>query len=174
MLTMGFQQLLERISNSQAFKDFKEEHPSATLCAGFFGIDFMGNDNKQTLDYRIANKVFTFSLNDKEQIRVEQDKLMELPNTPQLTTLENPGEVVSDIEDLKGIVGMASLEQGIHNKIHKIIAVLQNDPQNQEKKIWNLTCMLESLIILHIIVNPLNGEIIKFEKKSMMDLIKKK
>jgi len=34
--------------------------------------------------------------------------------------------------------------------------------------------MLEGLIILHIMIDSETGEVIKFERKSMMDLIRKK
>ena len=58
--------------------------------------------------------------------------------------------------------------------MHKIIAVLQiHEHEGEERQIWNLTCMLEGLQILHILVDSDSGDIIKFEKKSMMDFIKK-
>jgi hypothetical protein len=46
--------------------------------------------------------------------------------------------------------------------------------KHEGKQIWNITGMLDGLIILHILINADTGEIDKFERKSMMDLIKKK
>jgi|TARA_B100001971_G_C18135416_1_gene507302 hypothetical protein len=171
---MNFKPLLQKIESSEAFKNFKTQYPEAELCAGFFIIDYMANDSKQTLDYKINNKVFTLSLDNNEEIVIQEDKLIDIPGRPKLSKINNPEEINTDLDELKGIVGTKALDQGISNKFHKIIAVLQSNPNNQEEKIWNLTCMLEGLAILHVIINPTSGEITKFEKKSMMDMIKRK
>ena len=86
--------------------------------------------------------------------------------------LEKINPVVNvDLDELKSISGIKALDEGISARFSKIIAVLQ---KHEGKQIWNLTCMLEGLIILHVLIDSENGEIIKFERKSMMDLIRKK
>jgi len=178
---MNFKQLLQTIQESQAFQSFKQQHPDAELVAGFFILDFMSNDKKQTLDYKTENNVFTFSLNKTNEITIQEDKLLEFqdkPDLPKLTPLTNT-DIKVEVDELKGIAGIQALDNGIQAKFHKIIAVLQNykdstTPDNQSPLVWNLTCMLEQLIILHILIHANSGKVLKFERKSMMDFVKKK
>ena len=168
-----FKQTLEKIENSKVFKNFKEKHPNAELCAGFFIIDFLSNDNKKSIDYKTENKIFTFDLNKNDEIFINEDKLIDNADYPKLMPIKPEAKI--EINDLKGIVGIETLERGISAKIHKIVAVLQMHKEaDEEKQIWNLTCMLENLIILHILVDAETGKVIKFERKSMMDMIRKK
>ena len=171
---MNFKPLLQKIQSSEAFRIFKSNHPTAELCAGFFIMDFMANESKQTLDYKIDNKGFTLSLDENEEITIQEDELMDILGRPKLSKINNPEEINTDLDELKGLAGSEALDQGVHNKFHKIIAVLQNNPEDQNEKIWNLTCMLDGLMILHILIDPKTSKILKFEKKSMMDMIKKK
>jgi hypothetical protein len=105
---------------------------------------------------------------------VQEDKLITDSNSQKLDKIIP--EIKIDIEELKNISEKKANEKGIKAKFNKIIAILQNyKPENKEKiLVWNLTCMLENLIILHIILNSKTEEIIKFERKSFMDLIRKK
>jgi hypothetical protein len=166
---MNFKQTLEKIQNSTVFKNFKNKHSDAVFCAGFFILDFIGNDNKKTLDYKIGERIFTFTLNDGDEITMLEDKLIKSNKHPGLEKLEP--EVKIELDELKSIAGTRALDEGISGKFHKIIAVLQ---KLKDKPVWNLTCLLEHLIILNVIIDSNNGEILKFERKSMMDLIRKK
>lgn len=166
---MQFNTILQKIESCSQFKDFKEEYPEAELCAGFFVIDFLGNDNKNSLDYKIGEKVFTFDINDHDEIFKKEDKLLDIPDKPKLSKIKPETKI--EVDELKGLVGIQSLENGISAKMHKLIAVLQN---HEGKLIWNLTCMLEGLIILHILIDSESGETTKFERRSMMDLVKKR
>ena len=77
----------------------------------------------------------------------------------------------------KSYAGVQALDNGINSKLSKIIAVLQKfkkEGEDNPRQIWNLTCMLEGLIILNILIDANLGEVIKFERKSIMDLVKKK
>lgn len=169
---MIFQQTFEKITTSDLFKNFKENHPDAQLCAGFFILDFLSNDTKKSLDYKIDDKIFTFDLNDKDEIYIKEDKLMDLPDTPKLKEIKPETKV--EVDGLKGLAGMQALEHGISAKFHKIIAVLQvTNIDGVEKQVWNLTCMLDQLIILNILIDSETGQILKFDRKSMMDMIKK-
>lgn len=177
---MNFTQLLKTIQESQVFQNFKQQHPEAELVAGFFILDFMSNDNKKTLDYKTENNIFTFSLNKNNEITIQEDKLLEFqdkPNLPKLTPLTNT-DIKIEVDELKGIAGIQTLDNGIQAKFHKIIAVLQNhsgyETNHKPALVWNLTCMLEQLIILHILIDANSGKVLKFERKSMMDFVKKK
>ena len=170
-----FQETYNTITNSKIFQKFKQEHPNAKLSAGFFILDFLSNDTKKSLDYLDENsdKVFTFNLNNNKTT-IHQDKLInpEATNQPKLTPINpSPENLKIEVKELKGIIGLEKLEQGIQAKLHKIIAVLQN---HENKLTWNLTCILEQLIIIHALVDAKTGNIIKFERKNMMDFIKKR
>ncbi len=170
---MGFMHVLNKIESSKVFKNFKEKNPDAELCAGFFVLDFISKDTKQTLDYKLeqGKKVFTFSL-EGEDITVREDELVDAPEKHKLKKIKPSVNV--EVEELKSIAGTKKLDEGLASQMHKIIAVLQiYEHEGEEKQVWNLTCMLEGLQILHILIDSDSGDIIKFEKKSMMDFIKK-
>ena len=176
---MTLQQIHELITQSAVFKKFISEHKDAELVAGFFILDFLSNETKKTLDYKIDSCIFTFELDKNNEVVMKQDKLIEQPNLPKLEKILPSVKI--EIEELRAIAEKQAIDNNIKSKFHKIIAVLQNyKPAQQENKqedknqqIWNLTCMLEEFIILNILINSDTGEIIKFQRKSMMDFIKK-
>ena len=49
---MNFKDTLERVENSEEYKKFKEDYPDAEICVGFFILDFLSNDNKNSIDYK--------------------------------------------------------------------------------------------------------------------------
>jgi len=166
---------LKLIEESKEYEKFKQEHPNAEICAGFFIIDFFGNDNKRSIDYKCDSDIFTCSLRDDDSIKVEQDKLIELKDVklPELKTV-NP-DIKIDLDEVSSIARIKTLDEGISAKFSKIIAVLQRyDHQGKDMQVWNLTCMLEGLIIIHMLIDAQTGDIIKFERKSFMDMVKKK
>jgi hypothetical protein len=150
------------------YEDFSKEHPDAELVAGFFILDFLSHDTKDSLDYKCGEKIFTFSIDDKGKMSLNEDKLIESSERPPLTKIIPKTNV--EVDELKGIAGTKALEEGIRTKFHKIIAVLQN---HEGKQVWNLTCMLDELIILHVLIDCDSSNIIKFEKKSIMSFIRK-
>lgn len=171
---MNFKETFEKVQESKIFKDFIEKNPKAELCAGFFIIDLLSNDNKKAIDYKIQDKakIFTFDVRG-EDVLMKEDKLITDTDHPPLSKI-NP-DIKVEVEELKSIAGVKALDNGISAKFSKIIAVLQNLKKDEEnKQIWNLTCMLEGLIILNILIDANTSEIIKFERRSMMDMIKKK
>jgi len=168
---MGMKETLEILESSEEFNKFKKDHPKREMCAGFFIIDFFGNDNKRSIDFKCEDKIFTCSLRDDDSVKIQEDKLVEAKDIkfPELQEI-NP-EIKIDAEEAIGITKTRTLDEGISAKYNKAIAVLQ---KHENKQVWNLTCMLDGLIILHSLIDAETGEIIKFERKSVMDLIKKK
>lgn len=172
---MSFKETYEKITSSEVFKNFIKENPEAELVAGFFILDFISNDSKKSIDYRHKNKIYTFDLKDDGFIKMTEDELIDSPNSPPL--LKITPEVKTDLDELKGISGMEALDKGISAKFNKIIAVLQRQKRDEKEiQLWNLTCMLDGLIILNILIDAdsENGDVIKFERRSMMDMIRKK
>jgi hypothetical protein len=166
----SFKQTYETITASEKFKTFKKEHPDAELVAGFFILDFLSNDTKKSMDYLDGEEIFTFDLADDGYIKQKQDKLINPESNDKLKLTKITHNPKIEVDELKSIVGEKKLERGISAHLHKIIAVLQN---SEEKQIWNLTCMLDQLIILHVLISAETGEILKFERKSMMDFVRK-
>jgi len=166
---MKFKEVYEKIQESKIFKNFREKNPDAEFCAGFFVMDYLSNDTKSSVDYKIGEKIFTFDLTKDGDVLIKEDRLMDIPDVPKLTKIKP--EVRVELDEIKGIVGIQALDHGISAKLHKIIAVLQ---EYEGKQTWNLTCVFDQLIILHIIVDSETGKILKYERKSMMDLIRKK
>jgi len=50
---MNLKFYLEKLENSEVFKNFKKENPEAYLCSAFFIIDKSGRDNKQHFDFYV-------------------------------------------------------------------------------------------------------------------------
>ncbi len=164
-----FKQTHETITQSKIFKDFIEKNPQAELVAGFFILDFLSNDTKNSLDYKIDSKIITFSVNQNNETTLLEDKLIDAPDLPILTKISP--DIKLDLNEIPSIAQKQAEENKITAKFHKIIAVLQN---HEGKLVWNLTCMLDQLIIIHLLVDAETGESIKFERKNMMDFIKKR
>ena len=167
---MTLNQIHSTIESSAVFKKLKQENPNIELVAGFFVLDFISNDEKKTLDYKIpqTNKIFTFELDKNNEVTMKQDKLINDPNLPKLQEIQPYTK--TEVEELRAIAEKQALENNIKSRFHKIIAVLQI---HNNQQVWNLTCMLEGLIILNILINCDTGNIIKFDRKSMMDFVKK-
>ena len=166
---MTFKQTYETIISSEDFKNFKKEFSDAEFCAGFFITDFFGNDNKKSIDFKVNDKIFTFSINELGNIKMNEDELIKNTKFPILEPVSP--DLKFDLDEIEGIAKTKALDNGISAKFSKIISVLQ---KYEGKQVWNLTCMLEGLIILNIIIDGETGNIIKFERKSIMDLIRKK
>lgn len=164
---MDFINTHKTIIESPVFKNFIKENPDAELVAGFFIIDLLEDNNQRSLDYKLQQKIFTFSLNNAEEITLREDELIQS---------DKPLEKISpdikfDLDEISDIAEKEAIKNNIKNKFQKIIAVLQ---LYEGRQAWNLTCMLDSLIILNILVDSETGEIIKFDRKSMADFIVKK
>lgn len=167
---MTLAQIHSTIESSAVFKKLKQENSNIELVAGFFVLDFISNDEKKSLDYKIpqTDKIFTFELNKNNEVIMKQDKLINDPNLPKLQKIQPYTK--TEVEELRAIAEKQALENNIKSRFHKIIAVLQIHDNQQ---VWNLTCMLEGLIILNILINCETRKIIKFDRKSMMDFVKK-
>ena len=168
---MPFQKTLETINSSAIFKKFIKENPKAELVAGFFILDLLNNINQKSLDYKTpqTNKIFTFSLDKNNEVTMKEDKLIQDSNFPELQKISP--NIKIDLNEIPSIAEKTALDNNIKQKFQKIIAVLQI---HQGKQVWNLTCMLDGFVILNIIINSDTGQIMKFDRKSMADFIKKR
>ncbi len=159
---MKFEHYLKRVEDSKEFKKFRSQHKKSKLCAGFFVLDYESGKNMHQVDYALPNgKIATFILDDGIQVKISEQALKkELPEIKKNLQL--------DIDALKGIVEDEMKNRVVTEKIKKIIAVLHvldNQP------VWNLQCILEGLIMLNVHLDD-KGKILKFEKHSLMEMIK--
>jgi hypothetical protein len=161
-----FTSTLKEIESSEAFINFKKTNKDAKLCAGFFIIDYQQEQNQKQLDYCLENKdIFTFVLD--REISIKKAETIEgmKQELPELNR-----EIRIDLDEAEKILQEKIKQEKVENKLLKIIAVLQI---YEEKQIWNLNCMLEGLDILRVHIDVQTGEVIKFEKRNMMEFVKK-
>lgn len=154
--------------NSKEFDVFRDEHPQAKLCAGFFIKDFVTGIDEKTLDYLEGDNVYTVSLNHENEVSIKDDTLLKIDGLPKLS--EITPIIKTELDVIPTIVETALIKNNIKSKVDKIISVLQN---HEDKQVWNLTVMLDGFLIINIIIDDLSGEVIKFDRKNMRDFIKK-
>lgn len=164
---MDFINTHKTITESPIFNNFIKNNPDAELVAGFFIINLLENNNQRSLDYKIQQKIFTFSLNESNEITMEEDELIQSDKPLEKIS----SDIKIDLDEVSSIAEKEAIKNNIRNKFQKIIAILQ---LHEGKNIWNLTCMLDNLIILNILVDSETGEVIKFDRKSMADFIVKR
>lgn len=74
------------------------------------------------------------------------------------------------MDALPGIVQDEMKNRTVTEKIKKIIAVLHISEEG--KLIWNLQCILDGLAILNVHVDDSDQSVLKFEKHSLLEMIK--
>lgn len=160
---MKFEHYLNRLKESEEFSKFKEKNPQAKLAAGFFVLDFEAGQNVHQIDFSLPNKkVATFLLDEGVKIKISEQtikkKLPEIKAKPK-----------TDIDALKGIVEDAMKNRTVTENIRKMIAILHI---MDNKLIWNIQCILDGMGILLVHVDDSDQTVLKFEKHSLMELIK--
>ena len=160
---MNSQHYLEKLQNSEQFKNFMKENPDAFLCSGFFVIDKTGSDNKIHFDYFVNGKIFSFQLEQGIQL---------VP----IETINNqiPEKIIKvfdfDFKEVEKIIISRMKEEGIKNKIQKILLSLQN----RDGKCFLIgTVFISSLGILRVNIDLTEMKITDFEKKSFFDIMRK-
>jgi hypothetical protein len=123
-----------------------------------------------SLDYRNDKQIFTFKIpeREEEQVVMQTEEIIQVENKKPLEKITLDVQV--DIEDLKEIIEKALENNSIKNKLEEFIAVLQ---KIDSSLVWHLTCICEGFTILNVIINPETGAIEKFEKKNLLDFVKK-
>ena len=162
---MNLQFFLEKLHNSENFKEFMKENPDAFLCSGFFIIDKTGKEgNKQHFDYYIPSvkKMFSF----KMEPEIEKVPIEMFDNKIPEKILVNYDFDFQDIE--KKIVREIE-KKGIKTEIQKILLSLQ---KLKEKDFLVGTVFISALGMIKINISLPDKEIVKFEKKSFFDMLK--
>jgi len=167
---MNSQFLLEKLKNSEEFKNFKKENPTAYLCSGFFVIDMENKEtgNQYHFDFFVPESKKTFSF--------------ELENGVKLVPLERYEQVLEkvslnsdfDFDEAEKIISREMEFKKISNKIQKMIFSLQNV---KGKDLLLGTIFVSGFGMIKANIDLKEKKIVDFEKKSffdMMNIIRKK
>ena len=161
---MKFEHYMKRVEASKEFRKFKKENKEAYLCAGFFVLDFENEKNMHQLDYYLeSGKVATILTDNGIKINISKQAIKK-----KLLEIKQP--VMTDLDAIRGIVHDEMQNRSITEEIKKIIAIVYIV---DNKIVWNLQCILNGLILLHVNVDDSNQSILMFEKFSLLDLIRK-
>lgn len=162
---MKLQPYVTRLNESKEFKTFSKEHKDAFIAAGFFVLDFESGKNVHQIDYYVPSKkkVAAFTLD--KGIRLQ---MMDMLNEKAPEKLDLQTKI--DLATIKGILQDEMHNRNITEDIKKIIAIIQN---LDGKRIWNVTCMLSGMELLRAHVEDSSESILKMERVSMLDIIKK-
>ncbi len=156
---------ISKLSTSPEYRDFTKKNSDAFMVAAFFILDLENNKNQHVIDYYVPSKkkIAAFTLDN--HITMQMMDLM-TKKTPEKLDLKTN----VDLDTLQGILEDEMKNRNITDEIKKIIAVVQNI---NGKKIWNLNCMLSGMGILNAHVEDATRTVLRMEKKSFMDLMRK-
>ncbi len=162
---MKIQPYIKKLNSSTEFKNFKEKFKDSFLMAGFFVIDFETNKNLHQVDYYVPSKkrIAAFTLDAQihmqllESISKKKPEKLEIKNT-------------TDLDALHGILQDEMRNRNMSEEIKKLIAVIQNI---DGKKVWNISCVLSGMEILKAHIEDETQSVLKMEKISASEIIKK-
>jgi len=148
---MKFQDIVNKLFESEDFKKFKEEKKDAFPCSGFFSIDVNEKDNKQHIDYYVPSeeKVYSFKLEaGGERVPTEfQDN-----QKPQKVSLNYD----FDFEEMKQLILDRMSKEGMKNQIQKYLFSFQHS-QEEDKDYLLGTIFISGLALLKIKINIINS-----------------
>lgn len=164
---MKIKPYVEKLEQSEQYKNFKVKYPDSFLVAGFFILDLETNQNIHQIDFFIPSekKIAAFTLDGDVTLQLT-DMISKDGKNPEKLDLETN----IDLDALSGILTDEMHNRGISEDIRKIIAIIQNI---DGKKIWNLNCVLTGMEILKSHVDDASQSVLKLERSSVMDLMKK-
>jgi len=163
---MKIKPYFEKLSASKEYKDFQKSYSDAFMIAGFFILDFESGKSLHQIDYYIPSekKIAAFTLD--KGIMMQMLDMMNAKIVPEKLDMNTN----VDLDALRGILEDEMKNRSITEEIKKIIAILQTV---DGKKIWNLNCVLSGMSILKAHVDDDSQTVLKMEKASVMDYVKK-
>lgn len=167
---MKISKLIQALEKSKTFKEFKKtkEGKNAFLCAAFIILNIKQNSFENSLDFRDEKNIFTFKLASDSEVIMQKEEI--LPSRKQLEEIKESviKKIKIEPEDLREIVENQIEEKKIIGNLEEVIAVLQSQ---EDKLVWNLTCIVSGFVILSVQIDALSGELLKFEKKNLLDFV---
>ncbi|MFH0831421.1 MAG: hypothetical protein V1886_00955 [archaeon] len=160
---MNFAETLEKLEASKEFRNFKKKNTDAYLCAGFFVIDFEAGKDTQQMDFQCDEQIAAFSVSDRIEMKMEET--IDKKKVPEIKK-----EIKIDLDEMQKIAGKEIEKSKISTKLNKMIAILQ---MNNEKQIWNITCIFASLAMLRVHIDAFSGDVLRADKSSLFDFVQK-
>lgn len=163
---MKIQLFIDKVNGSSQFKEFKKKYGDAFLAAGFFVLDLEMGKNISQIDYYIPSekKFAAFTLGgDKVNLQIIDSLTDKVPEKLDFNTR-------IDLESIPGILEDEMKNRNITEDIKKIIAVVQTI---KGKKVWNINSVLSGMDILRAHIEDSSQTILKMEKTSFVDIMKK-
>jgi hypothetical protein len=163
---MKIKPYIDKLSNSKEYKDFSKKYEDAFMIAGFFIIDLETQNNLHQIDYYVPSekKIAAFTVD--KGITMQMLDMINNRLVPEKLDMQTN----IDLDALHGILEDEMKNRNITEEIKKIIAIVQTI---EGKKIWNLNCVLSGMGILKAHVDDESKTVLKMEKSSILDYIKK-
>ena len=163
---MKIQPYVQKLESSQIYKKFRKDNSESFLVAGFFILDYESGVNMHQIDYYVPSKKQVAAFNLDGEVEVRLLDMMSKEKVPEKLDLKTK----VDLDALKGILEDEMKNRNITETIKKCIAVIQ---VVDGKKLWVLNCVLSGMEILKAHVYDNSRTVLKMERASMMDYIKK-
>lgn len=162
---MKIQPYIDKLNASQQYKQFIKKYKDAFLVAGFFILDYEMNKNIHQIDFYLPSqkKFAAFSLDEGVALQILNTVSKKVPEKLEMKTN-------IDLDALHGILEDEMKNRNITEEIRKIIAIVQTV---KGRKIWNINSVLSGMDILKAHVDDESKTILKMEKTSIMDIMKK-
>lgn len=163
---MKIKPYINKLNDSKEYKDFRKKHKDAFLTAGFFILDLEAGKNVHQVDFYIPSnkKIAAFTLD--HHVTLQIFDTLEGSKAPKELDINTN----IDLDAIPGILQDEMKNRSITESLKKIIAVIQN---LDGKKIWNLNCILSGMELLKAHVEDESGSVLKMDKSSVFDYIKK-
>ena len=161
---MNFQFHIEKLFESEEFKNFIKENEDAYPCSGFLVRDFEKEDNKTHFDYYVPSikKMFSFKLEDNcAKIEVEQ--------LPEKEPEKLKFNYNFSSEEIKKLVESKMFDNKIKNTMQKMLFSLQ---AKDGKDFLIGTVSISGMAMQKVNMAIEKMKIIDFEKKSFFDMLK--
>lgn len=163
---MKIQPYVQKLQASDKYKKFIKEYSESFVVAGFFVLDYETGANIHQIDYYVPSKKQVAAFNLDGEVEVRLLDMMHKEKKPEKLDLKTK----IDLDALKGILEDEMKNRNITETIKKCVAVIQ---MVEGKKLWVLNCVLSGMEILKAHVDDDTRSVLKMEKSSMMDYIKK-
>ena len=163
---MKIKPYITKLGASKEYKTFQKKYDDAFMMAGFFILDFETGKNLHQIDYYVPSekKIAAFTIDGG--VTMQMLDMINSKIIPEKLDIKTN----IDLDALHGILEDEMKNRSITEEIKKIIAILQTI---EGKKVWNLNCVLSGMGILKAHVDDESQTVLKMEKASILDYIKK-
>ena len=152
--------VVEKLENSEEYKQFKKEYPGSYLCSAFFVIGKTPEEGKRQVNYALSEtEVMSFDINSKWVIVPQKLETAKKQSVPEIAR----GEFKISIEEMETLI-----EKDAKKKFDKIIAVLQ---ELNKELIWNITCM-DGFTLHRYYINAKTGKLEKMKDIKLQDMMR--